>query len=208
MKNGEQIVDEDNGIRGDSTPGKLASLRLAFIKPHGTVTAGNSSFLTDGASAGLVMNREFAIENGYKPKAILRSYTYVAKRPGDELLIGPALAVPKVLDDMKLSLSDIDVFEFHEAFAGQMLTVLKALASDDFAKERLGRKKAVGKVPYDTLNSWGGSLSIGHPFGATGVRLVTTAANRLIVEGGKYALIAACAAGGQGHAMVIENFES
>ena len=208
LKNGKHIVDEDNGIRGDSTPAKMASLNPAFIKPHGTVTAGNSSFLTDGASAGLIMNREFALENGYKPKAILRSYSYVAKRPGDELLIGPALAVPKVLDDMKLSLSDIDVFEFHEAFAGQMLTVLKALASDDFAKERLGRKKAVGKVPYDTLNSWGGSLSIGHPFGATGVRLVTTAANRLIDEGGKYALIAACAAGGQGHAMVVEKFES
>jgi acetyl-CoA acyltransferase len=154
------------------------------------------------------MNRKTAEEHGYKPKAVLRSYTYVAKRPGDELLIGPALAVPQVLDDMDLSLDDIDVFEFHEAFAGQMLTVLKALASDDFAKERLNRKKAVGKVPYDTLNSWGGSLSIGHPFGATGVRLVTTAANRLIDSNGKYALFAACAAGGQGHAMIIERFES
>ena len=207
LNNGDTIIKEDNGIRGDSTPEKLASLRPAFIKPHGTVTAGNASFLTDGASAALVMNRKSAEENGYKPKAILRSYSYVAKRPGDELLIGPALAVPRVLDDMDLSLDDIDVFEFHEAFAGQMLTVLKALASDDFAKERLNRKKAVGKVPYDALNSWGGSLSIGHPFGATGVRLVTTAADRLIESNGKYALIAACAAGGQGHAMVIERFE-
>ena len=208
LKDGDKIVDQDNGIRGDSTPEKLASLKPAFIKPHGTVTAGNASFLTDGASAALVMNRKTAEEHGYKPKAVLRSYTYVAKRPGDELLIGPALAVPQVLDDMDLSLDDIDVFEFHEAFAGQMLTVLKALASDDFAKERLNRKKAVGKVPYDTLNSWGGSLSIGHPFGATGVRLVTTAANRLIDSNGKYALVAACAAGGQGHAMIIERFES
>jgi acetyl-CoA acyltransferase len=207
LKNGDMIVREDNGIRGDSTPEKLASLKPAFIKPHGTVTAGNASFLTDGASAALVMDRKSAEDNGYKPKAILRSYSYVAKRPGDELLIGPALAVPQVLDDMDLSLDDIDVFEFHEAFAGQMLTVLKALASDDFAKERLNRKKAVGKVPYDALNSWGGSLSIGHPFGATGVRLVTTAADRLIESNGKYALIAACAAGGQGHAMVIERFE-
>src|SRR6056297_3151185 len=207
LNNGDTIIKEDNGIRGDSTPEKLASLKPAFIKPHGTVTAGNASFLTDGASAALVMNRKSAEENGYKPKAILRSYSYVAKRPGDELLIGPALAVPRVLDDINLSLDDIDVFEFHEAFAGQMLTVLKALASDDFAKERLNRKKAVGKVPYDALNSWGGSLSIGHPFGATGVRLVTTAADRLIESNGKYALIAACAAGGQGHAMVIERFE-
>jgi len=208
LENGTRIVDQDNGIRGDSSPEKLAKLKPAFIKPHGTVTAGNASFLTDGASAGLIMSREFALKNGYEPKAVLRSYSYVAKRPGDELLIGPALAVPKVLDDMNLSLDDIDVFEFHEAFAGQMLTVLKALASDEFAKERLNRKKAVGTVPYDTLNSWGGSLSIGHPFGATGVRLVTTAADRLIDSKGKYALIAACAAGGQGHAMVIERFES
>lgn len=207
LETGNRIVDQDNGIRGDSSPEKLAKLKPAFIKPHGTVTAGNASFLTDGASAGLVMNREFALKNGYEPKAVLRSYSYVAKQPGDELLIGPALAVPRVLDDMNLSLEEIDVFEFHEAFAGQMLTVLKALASDEFAKERLDRKKAVGKVPYDTLNSWGGSLSIGHPFGATGVRLVTTASNRLIESGGKYALVAACAAGGQGHAMIIERFE-
>lgn len=206
FKDGEQIVDEDNGIRGDSSPEKLASLSPAFIKPHGTVTAGNASFLTDGASAGLVMDSEYALKHGYQPKAILRSYSYVAKRPGDELLIGPAFAIPKVLDQMKMKLDDIDVFEFHEAFAGQMLTVLKALASDDFAKDRLGKKKAVGKVPYDALNNWGGSLSIGHPFAATGVRMVTTAANRLIAENGKYALIAACAAGGQGHAMVIEKY--
>ncbi|MGM0459777.1 MAG: acetyl-CoA C-acyltransferase [Bacteroidota bacterium] len=207
LNGGSEIVKADNGIRGDSTPEKLAKLNPAFIKPHGTVTAGNASFLTDGASAGLVMDREFAFEHGYQPKAVLRNYSYVAKRPGDELLIGPAYAVPKVLDQMDLSLTDIDVFEFHEAFAGQMLTVLKALVSDKFAKERLGRKKAVGKVPYDALNNRGGSLSIGHPFAATGVRLVTTAANRLIEENGKYALIAACAAGGQGHAMVIERFE-
>ena len=207
LNDGSTIVKSDNGIRGDSSPEKLASLKPAFIKPHGTVTAGNASFLTDGASAGLVMDRDFALEHGYTPKAILRSYSYVAKRPGDELLIGPAFAVPKVLDDMSLKLDDIDVFEFHEAFAGQMLTVLKALASDDFAKDRLGKKKAVGKVPYDALNNWGGSLSIGHPFAATGVRMVTTAANRLVEENGKYALIAACAAGGQGHAMVIERYE-
>lgn len=207
LKDGEQIVDTDNGIRGDSSPEKLASLNPAFIKPHGTVTAGNASFLTDGASAGLAMDREYALKHGYKPKAILRSYSYVAKRPGDELLIGPAFAVPQVLDDMNLKLEEIDVFEFHEAFAGQMLTVLKALASDDFAKDRLGKKKAVGKVPYDALNNWGGSLSIGHPFAATGVRMITTAANRLIAENGKFALIAACAAGGQGHAMVIEKYD-
>jgi len=205
--NGKDIINRDNGVRGDSTPEKLSSLRPAFIKPHGTVTAGNSSFLTDGASAGLVMDEEFALNHGYTPKATLRAYSYVANRPDDDLLIGPAHAVPDVLDKLNLSLADIDVFEFHEAFAGQMLTVLKALGSDSFAKEKLNRKGKVGIIPYDKLNSWGGSLSIGHPFGATGVRLVTTAANRLIDENGKYALIAACAAGGQGHAMIIELYE-
>lgn len=207
VNNGKDIINEDNGVRGDSTPEKLASLHPSFIKPHGTVTAGNSSFLSDGASAGLVMDEEFAIKHGYTPKATLRAYNYVANKPDDDLLIGPAHAVPNVLDKMELSIDDIDVFEFHEAFAGQMLTVLKALASDSFAKGQLNRKKKVGVIPYDKLNNWGGSLSIGHPFGATGVRLVTTATNRLIDENGKYALIAACAAGGQGHAMIIERYE-
>ena len=205
-ENGKNIVKTDNGIRGDSTLENLSSLKTAFVKPHGTVTAGNSSFLTDGASAALVMNKETALERGYKPKAILRSYSYVAQRPGDELLIGPAFAVPRVLDSMKLTMDDIDVFEFHEAFAGQMVTVLKALGSDEFAKNRLNRDKKVGSMPMDILNARGGSLSIGHPFAATGTRLVTTAANRLIDEDGKYALIAACAAGGQGHAMIIERY--
>lgn len=207
VNDGEKLVDTDNGIRGDSTLEKLSSLRPAFMKPHGTVTAGNSSFLTDGASAALVMEKKMAVENGFKPKAILRNYSYVAQRPDDELLIGPAKAVPLVLDKMKLTIDDIDVFEFHEAFAGQMMTVLKALDSDEFAKNRLGRSKKVGEIPMDKLNTLGGSLSIGHPFAATGVRLVVTAANRLIAENGRYALIAACAAGGQGHAMVIERYE-
>ncbi len=208
LQYGDEVIKTDNGIRGDSTLEKLSSLRPAFIKPHGTATAGNSSFLTDGASATLLMEREFAIEHGYQPKATVRSFVYVAKRPGDELLIGPALAVPKVLDKLNLTLKEIDVFEFHEAFAGQMCTVLKALDSTEFAKSHLGRDQKVGEIPMDKLNCWGGSLSIGHPFGATGTRLITTAANRLIHENGRYALIAACAAGGQGHAMVIERVDS
>jgi acetyl-CoA acetyltransferase family protein len=206
INNGKNIIAFDNGIRGDSTLEKLLSLPPAFIKGHGTATAANSSFLTDGASAALVMEKNFALKYGYKPKAVLRSYTYVASKPGDELLIGPAFAVPKVLDAMNLTIGEIDVFEFHEAFAGQMLTVLKALKSEEFARNRLNRNMPVGKIPDHKLNSWGGSLSIGHPFAATGVRLVTTAANRLIHQGGRYALIAACAAGGQGHAMIIERY--
>ena len=208
INSGESIIKSDNGIRGDSTLEKLSSLRPAFIKPHGTATAGNSSFLTDGASAALLMEKEYALQHGYHPKALIRGFSYVAKKPGDELLIGPALAVPIVLNSMNLTLNDIDVFEFHEAFAGQMCTVLKAINSTRFAKENLNRDKKVGEIPMDKLNRWGGSLSIGHPFGATGTRLITTAANRLIHEDGRFALIAACAAGGQGHAMILERADS
>jgi acetyl-CoA acetyltransferase len=103
-----------------------------------------------------------------------------------------------------MNLSDFDVYEFHEAFAGQIMANFKCLASDEFAKQKLGRDKAVGTIPMDKFNLWGGSLSLGHPFGATGARLVITAANRLIKENGKYALLAACAAGAQGHAMILE----
>lgn len=108
----------------------------------------------------------------------------------------PAYSIPKVLEKSGLSLKDIDVFELHEAFAGQVLANLKAMDSDFFARNYLGRSEKVGAIPMDKLNNWGGSLSLGHPFGATGVRLVTMAANRLIKEGGKYGVVAACAAGG------------
>ncbi len=200
------IVKHDNGFRGDTSMEKLGKLRPAFIKPHGTITAGNASFLTDGASASLIMEEQTALSLGLTPKAYLREYNFVSQDPGDELLLGPAYATPKVLDAMNLTLNDIDVFEIHEAFAGQVLAVLNALDSDDFAKESLHREQKVGQIPMEKLNTLGGSLSLGHPFGATGVRLVTTAANRLIREDGKYALVSACAAGGQGHAIVLERY--
>ena len=152
------------------------------------------------------MSEAKAKELGLTPKAYLRDYTYVAQDPKDELLLGPAYATPQVLDSMKLKLNDIDVFEFHEAFAGQILTVLKALDSEKFAKENLDRDKRVGEVSMEKFNTLGGSLSLGHPFGATGTRLLTTAANRLKHEDGTYALIAACAAGGQGHAIILERY--
>ncbi|SMO50623.1 thiolase family protein [Gracilimonas mengyeensis] len=201
-----EVVPHDNGFREDTSLEKLAKLRPAFIKPHGTVTAGNSSFLTDGASASFIMEEETALELGIKPKARVRQYNFVSQDPGEELLLGPAYAIPKILAAMNLSLQDIDVFELHEAFAGQVLSVLTALNSDKFAKESLKRDQKVGEIPMEKLNTWGGSLSLGHPFGATGVRLVTTAANRLIKEDGKFALVSACAAGGQGHAMVLERY--
>jgi acetyl-CoA acyltransferase len=201
------VVKHDNGFREDTSMEKLGKLRPAFIKPHGTVTAGNSSFLTDGASASFIMEEQTALELGLKPKAYLREYNFVSQDPGEELLLGPAYAIPKVLDTMDLNLEDMDVIELHEAFAGQVLSVLAALDSDSFAKENLNRDTKVGKINMDKLNTLGGSLSLGHPFGATGVRLVTTAANRLIREDGKFALVSACAAGGQGHAIVLERYE-
>jgi acetyl-CoA acetyltransferase family protein len=201
-----KVVEHDNTFREDTSMEKLKKLRPAFIKPHGTVTAGNSSALTDGASASLIMEEGKAKELGLQPKARIREYVYVSQDPKEQLLMGPAYATPKVLDRMGLTIDDIGVFEFHEAFAGQILTVLKALASDDFAKKYLNRDKAVGEIPMDKFNTWGGSLSLGHPFGATGTRLLTTAANRLIQEDQQYALIAACAAGGQGHAMILERY--
>ncbi len=201
-----ETVTRDNVFREDTSMEKLQKLNPAFIKPHGTITAGNSSALTDGASATLIMSEQKALDLGLQPKAYLRNYTYVAQDPEEELLLGPAYAVPRVLDERGLKLADIDVFEFHEAFAGQILTVLKALNSDKFANENLGRDKKVGEIPMDKFNTLGGSLSLGHPFGATGARLVTTAANRLIREDSELAMVAACAAGGLGHAILLERY--
>src|SRR5699024_6887289 len=143
-----------------------------------------------------------------QPMAYLREYTYVAQNPEDELLLGPAYATPVVLDKMGLSLSDIDVFVFHEAFAGQILTILKALNSDTFAKEKLNREQKVGEIPMYKFNLWDGSLSLCHPFGATGTRIFTTTANRLHQEDGSFALFTVCAAGAQGHAMILQRYES
>eukprot|EP00795_Rhopilema_esculentum_P007902 gene7902-13786_t len=200
-------VTLDNGVRV-STMEQMAKLKPAFIKPHGTITAANASFLTDGASAVLLMTEEKALKLGFKPKAYLREFTFVAIDPKDQLLLGPTYAVPDVLNKAGLKLSDVDVFEIHEAFAGQILANLKAMDSDWFGKNVMGRKEKVGQIPMEKLNLWGGSLSIGHPFGATGCRLVTTAANRLIKEDKNVALVAACAAGGHGHGMIIERYPS
>ncbi|MCL4166179.1 UNVERIFIED_CONTAM: hypothetical protein GTU68_027488, partial [Idotea baltica] len=134
----------DNGIRGDSKIEKLASLKPAFNKPYGTLTAANSSFLTDGAAAVLVMSEDKARELGYKPKAKVVDYVFVGQDPEEELLLGPAYATAKILDKTGLSLSDMDVFEFHEAFAGQVLANIKCLESDQFAQEKLGKSSAVG----------------------------------------------------------------
>lgn len=198
----------ENGIKGDTSLEKVSKLGPAFIKPHGTHTAANSSFLTDGAAAVLLMSEEKALELGYQPKAILRSWTYVGVDPFEELLLGPTFGVKKVLNELKLQLSDIGVIEFHEAFAGQVLANLNAMDSDTFAKERFADGKKIGRMDPAIMNTLGGSLSLGHPFGATGARLVTTAANRLQREGKRFALLAACADGGLAHACILERYDN
>jgi acetyl-CoA acetyltransferase len=160
--------------------------------------------LTVGAAAVLIMSEEKAKELGFAPKAEVVDFTFTGQSLEDELLLGPTYAVSKLLQKTGMSLDDFDVIEFHEAFAGQILANLNALASDEFAQKHLGRDKAVGKINMDKFNLWGGSLSIGHPFGATGARLMTTTANRLHHENGTYGLLAACAAGAHGHAMILK----
>ncbi|XP_033327192.2 mitochondrial trifunctional protein beta subunit [Megalopta genalis] len=205
VPNVDQIIDKDNGIRV-STLEQLAKLKPAFVKPYGVVTAANASFLTDGASAALIMTEERALQLGLTPKAYLRNFTYVSQDPIDQLLLGPTYAIPKVLEKAKLGVKDIGVWEIHEAFAGQILSNLKALDSDWFAQNYLGRSTKVGIPDLNKWNAWGGSLSIGHPFAATGVRLATHTANRLIREDQQFGLIAACAAGGQGVGMIMERY--
>ena len=186
---GKDFITADNGIR--VTPAeKMAKLKPAFIKPHGTVTAANSSFLTDGASACLLMTEDKAKQLGFAPKAYFKTFTYVSQDPKDQLLLSPAYVTPVVLKKAGLKLSDVSVLEYHEAFAGQILANLKALESDKFCQDHMGLKEKVGAVDMDKFNKWGGSLSIGHPFGATGVRLAMHASNRMIKEDGQFAMIA------------------
>lgn len=198
----------ENGIKADSTIESVSKLKPAFVKPHGTHTAANSSFLTDGASASLVMSEARALELGFKPLAYLRDWSFKACDPFEELLLGPTYCSQEVLARNNLNLeTDIGVFEIHEAFAGQILSNLTAMNSQTFADEKFNGKR-VGAVDMDKLNTKGGSLALGHPFGATGSRLVTTAARRLQAEGERFALIAACADGGAGHACILERYDN
>lgn len=196
-------VHADGLVRGDTALEKLAKLKPAF-KKGGTLTAGNSSALTDGASAVLVMSEEAARALGYTPLAAFRSWAYVGVDPADQLLIGPAIAMPKALERAGLELSDITYVDIHEAFAAQVLCVTKMLASDAWAQQRLGRDKAVGEVAPAKLNVLGGSVALGHPFAATGARMVTSMAHQLHRNGGGTALLGICAAGGLGAAAVLE----
>jgi len=199
----ETALTSDNGIRTDTSIEALRALKPVFDKRYGTVTAGNASPLTDGASAVLLMSEERAKILGYTPLAFIRSYSYSALDPGEQLLMGPVLAAPVALARAGLRLPDIDLIEMHEAFAAQVLCNISGFQSYEWAK-RAGFAEPVGEIDRSILNVMGGSISIGHPFGATGGRILTTLANELVRRGGQFGLMTVCAAGGMGHAMVIE----
>lgn len=202
----ETSLATDNGIREDTTIEQLRALRPVFDRTYGTVTAGNSSPLTDGAAAVLLMSEDRARALGYRPLGFIRSYAYAALDPGEQLLMAPVLAAPVALARAGLTLRDIDLVEMHEAFAAQVLSNLRGFESRAWA-ERAGFSEPVGEVDRARLNVMGGSIAIGHPFGATGARITTTLLNELGRRGGQFGLMTVCAAGGMGFAMVVERGE-
>jgi acetyl-CoA acyltransferase len=199
----ESVLTSDNGIREDTSYEQLAALRPVFDRKYGSVTAGNSSPLTDGGACVLLMNEEKAKSLGYTPLGIIKSYAYAALDPGEQLLQAPVLAAPVALKRAGLTLKDIDLVEMHEAFAAQVLSNLKGFESKWWA-ERAGFSQPVGEVDRAKLNVMGGSIAIGHPFGATGARITTTLLNELRRRDGQFGLMTVCTAGGMGFAMVVE----
>jgi acetyl-CoA acyltransferase len=189
----DNVVDRDNLIRGDSTLEAMAKLKPVFDRKFGTITAANSSPLTDGAAAVLLMSEEKAKERGMKPIGFLKSYAFAATDPFDQLLQGPVFALPKALERAKVSLGDIGVIEMHEAFAAQVLSNIQWIGA-----------RGIGEIDPEKINRTGGSIALGHPFGATGARIVTTVCNELQRTGEQYGLVTVCAAGGMGVAMILE----
>ena len=199
----DQVQTSDNGIRSDTSLEALAQLKPVFDRRYGSVTAGNASPLTDGAAAVLLMSEDKARALGYRPLATIRSYAVAAVDPGWQLLMGPAYAVPRALDRAGITWKDLGLVEIHEAFAAQVLSNVQAWGSRAWA-EKLGRSAPVGEVDWSITNVMGGSIAIGHPFGATGARLVTTLANEMRRRDVQFGLISICAQGGMGLAMVLE----
>lgn len=197
-------VGEDNGIRRDTSAAALAALRPAFDRRFGTVTAGNASFLTDGGAAVMLASEGAAERLGLRPLARVKSMAVTGADPREELLLGPAIASPRALERAGVALDEVGVVELHEAFAAQVLANLELLADERFCRDRLGLAGAVGTIEPERLNAWGGSLAVGHPFGATGARLIATCCHRMRHEVARFGLVAACAAGAIGTAMVLE----
>ncbi|GAM69328.1 3-ketoacyl-CoA thiolase [Vibrio sp. JCM 19236] len=197
-------IDKDNNVRFDSTIEGYAKLRPAFDRQYGSVTAANATPLTDGAAAIMLMTESKAKELGLEILGFIRSYAFSATQVEKDMLMGPSYATPIALDRAGVSLADLDLIDMHEAFAAQTLANLKMFASDKFAKEKLGRSQAIGEVDMDKFNVLGGSIAYGHPFAATGARMITQTLRELKRRGGGLALNTACAAGGLGAAMILE----
>ncbi len=195
---------QDGIPRGDSTVEKLASLRPAFDRKYGSVTAGNSSPLTDGAAMVLLMEEKTAKKLGFEIKAFIRSWAFAGLDPSWQMLMGPSFATPVALQRGELALDDIDVIDMHEAFSAQMLSNIQAFGSAEWAKKYLGRDEPIGEIDPDKLNLYGGSISLGHPFAATGARQALTMANELQRRDKGTALVTQCAAGGLGAALILE----
>lgn len=198
-------LHEDNLVRKHPERAAYDKLKPVFdTSGSGSVTAGNASPLTDGASALLLMSEARAQAEGREVLGYIRSYAFAAKTPKDDLLMGPVVAAPIAMDRAGITLADLTLVDMHEAFAGQLACNLRGLASEQHAREVLGRSKALGEVDRAKLNVNGGSIAYGHPFGATGARVIAQALYELKRRGGGLALTTACAAGGVGAAMVLE----
>jgi len=198
-----KAITIDNGPRTDQTTQVLAKLRPVFERRTGTVTAGNSSQITDGAVALLVMSEAKAAELGYKPLGVLTGYAYAGCDPA-RMGLGPVFAIAKAEEKLGLGVDHADIVEINEAFAAQVLAVLKCLRSEEFARDTLCRPRHLGKLPKDRLNVNGGSIALGHPVGATGARLVLTSLKELQRRGAQRALVSLCVGGGQGAALWLE----
>jgi len=200
----ERTSTKDNVVRGDTTVQALAQLKPVFDRKYGTITAGNASPLTDGAAALVLMSEEKARSLGMAPLGFVRAYAYAALDPKDQLLQGPAYAAPVALDRAGLTLADMDLVDMHEAFAVQVLSNLQLFASKSFAEKELGRPAPLGEVNPSKLNVNGGSIALGHPFAATGARMILQTLRELGRRKGQYALLTVCAAGALGAALVLE----
>jgi len=200
---GNDIVDKDNGYRPHQSLEALRKLRPYFDPEYGTVTAGNASQLTDGASAVVVMNEQKAKSLGYTNAPVIRSWGYAGNNP-ETMGLGPAFATPIALDRSGLSLSDIGLIELNEAFAAVVIANEIAFGSREFAKKNLHRDEPIGEINRSILNVNGGAIALGHPIGATGNRLVLTLMNEMERQDIQFGLATACIGGGQGAAIIIE----
>ena len=199
-----KFLEMDNNIRKDSKLESYSKLKPVFDRNYGTVTAATSTPLTDGASAVLMMPESYAKALGYKPLGYVRSYAFAAIDVWEDMLMGPSYATPLALKRAGMELEDLTLIEMHEAFAAQTLANMQMFASKKFAEEKLGRNRAIGDIDMSKFNVLGGSLAYGHPFAATGTRLITQVCRELKRRGGGTGLATACAAGGLGAAMIVE----